>query len=157
MTLFYKFSLTPLPAATSLSALTGIGGILGEGHGGGWGWVFMLALVSRVGNCPEGAHSSLRARLKVCEPSGQSHELQWPYTGPSMWSDGQSALSHCWLFHSPGAGGMELDIHRLHYGPAITSTVCVCVWVPWFLPPGSARVNRVICEAHCDARTTVWM
>lgn len=155
MPLSYTFSLTPLPVATSLSALTEIGGILGAGHGGGWGWVFMLALVSRVGNCPEGAHSSPRARLKVCEPSGQSHRPQWPYTGPSMWSDGQSALSHCQLFHSPWR--TELDTHRLHHGPAITSTVCVCVCVPWLLPPGSARVNRVICEAHCDARTTVWM
>lgn len=43
--------------------------------------LFMLALVSRVRNCPEGVHSSARARLKVCEPSGQSPEPQWPYTG----------------------------------------------------------------------------
>lgn len=42
----------------------------------------MLALVSRVRNCPEGVHSTARARLKVCEPSGQSPEPQWPYTGP---------------------------------------------------------------------------
>lgn len=63
------------------------------------------------------------------------------------------------FFIPPGAGGRELDIHRLHYGPAITYTayVCVCVCVPWFFPPGSARMNGVICEAHCDARTTVWM
>lgn len=125
---------------------------------GGWGWVFMLALVSRVGNCPEGAHSSPRARLKVCEPSGQSHEPQWPYTGPSMWSDGQSALSHWQLFHSPrrwrqGARYPSAPLwasHHLH-------CICVCVCVPWFFPPGSARMNGVICEAHCDARTTVWM
>lgn len=116
----------------------------------------MLALVSRVGNHPEGAHSSPRARLKVCEPSGQSHEPQWPYTGTSMWSDGQSALSHCLLFHSPwrwrhGARYPSAPLWASHHFH------CVCVWVLWFLPPGKDRVNRVIYEAHCDARTTVWM
>lgn len=33
------------------------------------------------------------------------------------------------FFIPTGAGGKELDIHRLHNGPAITSTVCVCVCV----------------------------
>lgn len=67
------------------------------------------------------------------------HVVRWPASPLTL-----SAFSF-----PPGTGGMEQDIHRLHYGPAITSTVCLCV--AWFLPPGSARVNRVICEAHCGA------
>lgn len=80
---FLYSAASALPAATSLSVLTGFGGggggggcRLGDGHCEGSGWVFTLALVSRVGNCPKGAHSSPRARLKVCEPSGQSHRPQ---------------------------------------------------------------------------------
>lgn len=110
-----------LLAAASLSAQMGIGGILGEGHAvGGWGRVFMLALVSRVGNCPEGAHSSPRARLKVCEPSGQSREPQWPYTGPSMWSDGRSPLSRSQPFPPilAGGGGREPHVRRRPFGRA---------------------------------------
>lgn len=129
--LFYTFYVSALPAATSLSAPTGIGGILGEGHCEGWGWVFMLALVSRVGNCPKGAHSSTRARLKVCEPSGQSHRPQQPYTGPSMWSNCQPALSHCLLFHSwhwrHGARYPSAP-HRVEASPP--QRVCVCSIVP---------------------------
>ena len=53
MTHFYKFSLTPLPAATSLSALPGIGGILGEGRGG-WG----LGMGVYVGPCFQGREPS---------------------------------------------------------------------------------------------------
>lgn len=74
----WAFSLILCP---SLSALTRTGGIFFR-VGGVWTALFMLALVSRVRNCPEGAHSSAGARLKVCEPSGQSPEPQWPYTGP---------------------------------------------------------------------------
>lgn len=45
---------------------------------GSWAWrgVGMDVCVSRVGKRPEGAHSSPRAPLKVCEPSGQSQRPQ---------------------------------------------------------------------------------
>lgn len=78
----------------------GLEGILGWGRADG---LFMLALVSRVRNCPEGVHSSAGARLKVCEPSGQSPEPQWPYTGRVA-----EVRQAGWRSHSPdrpGAGG----------------------------------------------------
>lgn len=52
MTLFHTFSVILLLAATSLSALTGIGGILGEGHGGG------LGMGVYVGPCFQGRELS---------------------------------------------------------------------------------------------------
>lgn len=57
-----------------------------------------------------------------------------------------------------GAGGMERDIHRLRYGLAITSTVCV----PRFLPPGwtgsfvrpTVMPSRLCGRKECCRRST---
>lgn len=71
------------------------------------------------------------------------HVARWPV----------SALTLTAFFIPPDAGGTELDTHRLRHH---FHCVCVSVCAPYFLPPVLPRVNRVICEAHCDARTTVW-
>lgn len=48
----------------------------------------------------------------------------------------------------PGSGGMELDIHRLHHGPAVTSTAAALRGS--FLPARPGWTGS-LCEAHSDA------
>lgn len=66
------------------------------------------------------------------------HVVRWPASPLTLSAFSFPLALEAWSKISIGSNG-----------PAITSTVRLCVL--WFLPPGSARVNRVICEAHCGA------
>lgn len=96
------------------------------------GWLFMLALVSRVRNCPEGAHSSAGAPLKVCEPSGQSQEPQWPYTGRVHEVRRPAGVPTAPPFltpstpPSPELEAGQRNITGLHHGWDIAHSICVC-------------------------------
>lgn len=106
---------------------------VGEGRTG----LFMLALVSRVRNCPEGVHSSARARLKVCEPSGQSPQPQWPYTGPVA-EVRQAGRPDPALPKSHPSRSWRPNMQRLHHTCSNPAWVCVS----GAAPAESGRVNR---------------
>lgn len=73
---------------------------------------------------PQGAHSSSKAWLKVCEPSGQSHWSQCPYT-PNVKRP---------FIRRPGPWYPSAP-----EGSTIISTVIKCVRLLLFTPSGAAQ------------------
>lgn len=88
-----------------------------------------------------GVHSSPKAWLKVCEPSGQSHWPQWPYTAQSHGQAWALTVTFHWVGPAPWYPSATV-------GSTIISTViqsvlvCVCARVSPGPFPGPSRVNR---------------